>query len=125
VSGLLFSMAFGRTNHPQGRTSGGPASCARRLLFGEPALSPAPTSRGNFFLGAVIAPGSELFRDMAEPGNWIFNVAGDHSVARSAFDKAVQVNPKDARVLYERNQLRKRWGALRLREARRPARLLS
>jgi len=39
-----------------------------------------------------------------------FNVLGDAELARSAFDKAIQVNPADARILYERDQLWKRLG---------------
>ncbi|MBZ5666301.1 MAG: DUF5107 domain-containing protein [Acidobacteriia bacterium] len=39
-----------------------------------------------------------------------FNVLGDADAARAAFDKAIQVSPEDARVLYERDQLWKRIG---------------
>ena len=39
-----------------------------------------------------------------------FNVLGDEELARSAFDKAVQANPGDARILYEQDQLWKRLG---------------
>ena len=39
-----------------------------------------------------------------------FNVLGDAKKARMAFDKALQANPADARVLYERDQLWKRVG---------------
>jgi tetratricopeptide (TPR) repeat protein len=39
-----------------------------------------------------------------------FNVLGDEELARSAFDKAIQANPGDARILYERDQLWKRLG---------------
>jgi tetratricopeptide (TPR) repeat protein len=39
-----------------------------------------------------------------------FNVLGDAELARSAFDKAIQANPGDARILYERDQLWKRLG---------------
>ncbi len=39
-----------------------------------------------------------------------FNVLGDAELARSAFDKAIQANPADARILYERDQLWKRLG---------------
>jgi tetratricopeptide (TPR) repeat protein len=48
-----------------------------------------------------------------------FNVLGDAEKARPAFDRAIQVNPEDARVLYERDQLWKRTGETpenRLRE---------
>ncbi len=38
------------------------------------------------------------------------NVLGNPELARSAFDKALEVNPTDARVLYERDQLWKRTG---------------
>jgi tetratricopeptide (TPR) repeat protein len=41
-----------------------------------------------------------------------FNVLGNSDLARSAFDKALQANPRDARVLYERDQLWKRIGEL-------------
>jgi tetratricopeptide (TPR) repeat protein len=39
-----------------------------------------------------------------------FNVLGDAEKARAAFDKALAASPTDARVLYERDQLRKRIG---------------
>ena len=39
-----------------------------------------------------------------------FNVRGYAALARSAFNKALQANPTDARVLYERDQLWKRTG---------------
>ena len=39
-----------------------------------------------------------------------FNVLGDAELARSAFDKAKRADPRDARVLYERDQLWKRLG---------------
>lgn len=39
-----------------------------------------------------------------------FNVLGDAELARAAFDKAIQANPQDARILYERDQLAKRIG---------------
>ena len=39
-----------------------------------------------------------------------FNVLGDEELSRSAFDKAVQANPGDARILYEQDQLWKRLG---------------
>jgi tetratricopeptide (TPR) repeat protein len=39
-----------------------------------------------------------------------FNVLGDEELSRSAFDKAIQANPGDARILYERDQLWKRLG---------------
>ena len=39
-----------------------------------------------------------------------FNVLGNAAKARDAFDKAIQVNPEDARVFYERDQLWKRIG---------------
>ena len=39
-----------------------------------------------------------------------FNVLGDTGKARDAFDKAIRVNPEDARVFYERDQLWKRIG---------------
>jgi len=41
-----------------------------------------------------------------------FNVLNDADASRSAFDKAWQANPGDARVLYERDQLWKRIGEL-------------
>jgi tetratricopeptide (TPR) repeat protein len=41
-----------------------------------------------------------------------FNVLHDPDKARSAFEKAFQANPHDARVLYERDQLWKRVGEL-------------
>jgi tetratricopeptide (TPR) repeat protein len=40
----------------------------------------------------------------------LFNVRGDAEGARTAFDKALASNPKDARILYERDQLWKRIG---------------
>ena len=39
-----------------------------------------------------------------------FNVLLDPELARPAFDKAIRANPRDARVLYERDQLAKRIG---------------
>jgi len=39
-----------------------------------------------------------------------FNVLGSAKKARAAFDKATEVNPTDARVFYERDQLCKRIG---------------
>ena len=39
-----------------------------------------------------------------------FNVLGNAGKARDAFDKAIQINPEDARVFYERDQLWKRIG---------------
>ncbi len=39
-----------------------------------------------------------------------FNVLSNAGKARDAFDKAIQVNPEDARVFYERDQLWKRVG---------------
>ena len=39
-----------------------------------------------------------------------FNVLGNTEKARAAFDKAIQINPHDARVFYERDQLWKRIG---------------
>ena len=39
-----------------------------------------------------------------------FNVLRDEELSRSAFDKAIQANPGDARILYERDQLWKRLG---------------
>jgi tetratricopeptide (TPR) repeat protein len=39
-----------------------------------------------------------------------FNVLGDKELSRSAFDKAIQANPGDARILYEQDQLWKRLG---------------
>jgi Tfp pilus assembly protein PilF len=34
-----------------------------------------------------------------------FNVQSDVALARSAFDRAIQADPKDARVLYERDSI--------------------
>ncbi|HEY5909068.1 MAG TPA: DUF5107 domain-containing protein, partial [Verrucomicrobiae bacterium] len=48
-----------------------------------------------------------------------FNVRRDPARARAAYDKAIRANPKDARLLYERDQLWKRLGEAptnRLRE---------
>jgi tetratricopeptide (TPR) repeat protein len=48
-----------------------------------------------------------------------FNIRGNANLARTAYDKAFWVNPTDARLLYERDQLWKRLGetpAKRLRE---------
>lgn len=56
-----------------------------------------------------------------------FNVRGDQDKALKAFDRALSANPRDARVLYERDQLWKRIGELpehRLRELERHADLL-
>ena len=39
-----------------------------------------------------------------------FNVLGDETLSRSAFDKAIQADPGDARILYEQDQLWKRLG---------------
>ncbi|HXJ13036.1 MAG TPA: tetratricopeptide repeat protein, partial [Candidatus Limnocylindrales bacterium] len=39
-----------------------------------------------------------------------FNVLGDRALSRSAFDKAIQADPGDARILYEQDQLSKRLG---------------
>jgi tetratricopeptide (TPR) repeat protein len=39
-----------------------------------------------------------------------FNVQASREKARAAFDKAIHANPRDARVLYERDQLWKRTG---------------
>ncbi len=39
-----------------------------------------------------------------------FNILSEPDLAREAFDKALQANPTDARVLYERDQLWKRIG---------------
>lgn len=44
-----------------------------------------------------------------------FNVSGKSDAARAAFDKALQADPTDARVLYERDQLWKRTGESPLR----------
>ena len=44
-----------------------------------------------------------------------FNVRGKPDAARAAFDKALEADPKDARVLYERDQLWKRTGESPLR----------
>ncbi len=51
-----------------------------------------------------------------------FNVFANPQKAQAAFDKACEVNPQDARLLYERDQLSKRIGVepeLRLAELRR------
>jgi tetratricopeptide (TPR) repeat protein len=56
-----------------------------------------------------------------------FNISEDESRARHAFDRAFAANPRDARVLYERDQLWKRTGIApdeRLRELRRYPELL-
>jgi tetratricopeptide (TPR) repeat protein len=39
-----------------------------------------------------------------------FNVLGDAEMARAAFDRAIQANPEDGRLIYERDQLWKRIG---------------
>lgn len=39
-----------------------------------------------------------------------FNIAGQPGKARAAYDKAFKANPSDARLLYERDQLLKRFG---------------
>ena len=44
-----------------------------------------------------------------------FNVCGKADAARAAFDKALEADPTDARVLYERDQLWKRTGESLLR----------
>ena len=56
-----------------------------------------------------------------------FNVMGDAEKARAAFDKAIQIDPHDARVFYERDQLWKRIGETpesRLKEFQTFARLV-
>jgi tetratricopeptide (TPR) repeat protein len=56
-----------------------------------------------------------------------FNIYEDESRARHAFDRALAANPRDGRVLYERDQLWKRTGKApdeRLRELRRYPQLL-
>lgn len=40
----------------------------------------------------------------------VFNVRGDAEGAKRAFDRAIQANPKDGRVIFERDQLWKRTG---------------
>jgi tetratricopeptide (TPR) repeat protein len=57
-----------------------------------------------------------------------FNVMGDAALARSAFDKAIEAAPTDARVFYERDQLWKRLGespSRRLHELEQRAELVS
>jgi tetratricopeptide (TPR) repeat protein len=57
-----------------------------------------------------------------------FNVCEDESRAKHAFDRAFAANPKDARILYERDHLWKRTGTgpeQRLRELRRHPELLA
>jgi tetratricopeptide (TPR) repeat protein len=52
-------------------------------------------------------------------GIGLFNIAGQPAKARAAYERACRANPKDARLLYERDQLWKRLGvkpATRLRE---------
>ena len=55
-------------------------------------------------------------RDPSFPTVWrnlgigYFNVLGDAELARSAFYRAIQADPGDARILYERDQLWKRLG---------------
>ena len=56
-----------------------------------------------------------------------FNILSKPAKARSAYDKAFKANPKDARLLYERDQLWKRLGetpARRLRELERHPKLV-
>lgn len=56
-----------------------------------------------------------------------FNILGEASKARDAFERALTANPQDARVLYERDQLWKRLGVApedRLQELKRHAELL-
>ena len=56
-----------------------------------------------------------------------FNIRGEESKARGAFDRALAANPRDARVLYERDQLWKRIGVApeeRLLELKRHTELL-
>ncbi len=51
-----------------------------------------------------------------------FNVAGKPAKARAAYERGLRANPRDARLLYERDQLWKRLGekpAVRLRELER------
>ncbi|HEY1786765.1 MAG TPA: DUF5107 domain-containing protein [Verrucomicrobiae bacterium] len=43
-------------------------------------------------------------------GIGLFNVSGNPAKARAAYEKAFKANPKDARLLYERDQLWKRMG---------------
>jgi tetratricopeptide (TPR) repeat protein len=57
-----------------------------------------------------------------------FNIRQQPAKARAAYDRAFKTNPADARLLYERDQLRKRLGeapAKRLRELRRHRTLVS
>lgn len=57
-----------------------------------------------------------------------FNILGRPAAARAAYERAFRAAPRDARVLYERDQLWKRLGvapARRLRELRRHARLVA
>ena len=57
-----------------------------------------------------------------------FNVLGRPAAARAAYERAFRAAPRDARLLYERDQLWKRLGvapARRLRELRRLARLVA
>lgn len=57
---------------------------------------------------AALDPGySVVWRNL---GIGYFNVRSDAAKARSAFERAVQANPKDARLRYERDQLYKRTG---------------
>jgi tetratricopeptide (TPR) repeat protein len=56
-----------------------------------------------------------------------FNIAKNSAKARAAYDKALRVNPSDARLLYERDQLWKRLGERpekRLRELEKHPRLV-
>lgn len=51
--------------------------------------------------------GSIAWRNL---GIGYFNVRGDRSKARDAYERAIAANPTDARLIYERDQLWKRWG---------------
>ena len=57
-----------------------------------------------------------------------FNILKDPGKARAAYDRAFRANPRDARLLYERDQLRRRTGeapAKRLRELEKHPALVS
>lgn len=93
-------------------------------------------ARAPFFLGHLLydrqrhAEAISCWRDAVrlEPANAIawrnlgmahHNISGDRARARQAYERAFRANPKDARLLYERDQLWKRLGeppAKRLRE---------
>ena len=92
---------------------------ARRQNPGDPS---APYYLGNLFYDrrrhreAIVLWEKSARLDPGFPTVWrnlgigYFNVSRNPSKAKTAFDKAFRADPKDARILYERDQLWKRLG---------------